>query len=252
MQPASIEQDTATSESATQSQAAPDSADGPPSLFEDARPFSDKNAQIIARIRTTRAHKATDTYTVYPYQPKPPAWTPQNPLPTTFKGAKGMVMSTGYQNRQHPDKPYQMGGWRWVYAYHSALQRSGIGEPHTIFTEYSFARDLTPYVVKECIKRNQFEKERFARYQRNLEQYEKNHVDQENEALRLGLMPIALTHREFGIGRGQFPAGNWWLQVTRKMPGLTYYWLEPITAAPKQNVEIVLDDDNALAIVGAW
>lgn len=233
--------------------AAPDDdKSGPPSLFEEPQQNIGNYASIVVRIRTPRNMRAEDVFTLYPYPPKPPATTQAPNLPVSGKGLRGMLLTTGYAQRPNLDKPYQVGGWRWIYAFKAGVAKSGKGEPHTIASMYQWADDVAPWVARECEIRNKFEKERFERYLKAVDYYNKNHVDIENDAIRQGLSPIALSHREWSTGRGRFPAGTWWLQVTRKTPGLTYYWLQPITAAPDQQLSLTLDENNALVISGGW
>jgi hypothetical protein len=245
--------------SSVPAQPAPATADttedkgGPPSIFDDGQPRRTQSAMIAVRLHTARSKNSIDSYTLYPYPMKPPVCAPTTPLSTNPKALMNSLLYTGYHHRSDPEKHYQNGGWRWVLAYEAARRKSGNGEPHTILTEYPWAHDMIPYVIKECKARNDLEAERLRRYQKATDEWERTHTDIENDAIRQGLMPIALSHREWSIGRGHFPPGNWWVQVTRKMPGLTYYWLQPVTAAPGQSLDITLSDENALAITGsAW
>ncbi|HEY9790326.1 MAG TPA: hypothetical protein V6D22_08005 [Candidatus Obscuribacterales bacterium] len=237
---------------AMQAAVEPADGNGPPSLFEDDVDLKTDHAAITVRLHTSRSKEAADTFTLYPYPVKPPTWTPPPPLPLTHKSIKNLCMASGYQNHINFEKPYSIVGWRWAYAYAAGVRKSGLGEPHTVFSEYSWADEVAPYVARECQVRNDFEKRRAQRYRKVCEEWERTHADAEASAVNQGLMPIALSSRHWGIGRGQFPAGNWWVQVTRKTPGVTYYWLEPITATAGQHLDITLDDDKALAIIGGW
>jgi hypothetical protein len=225
---------------------------GPPSLFDDVQDLQADHAAITVRLHTSRSKEAQDTFTLYPYPVKPPTYVPPPSLPGTYKALKQLCLSSGYQARLNFDKPYTIVGWRWAYAYEAGMRKSGLGEAHTIFSEYSWADQLVPYVAREVQIRNAFEKKRGQRYQKACEEWERTHADGEAAAVNQGLMPIALSSRHWSIARGQFPAGTWWLQVTRKTPGLTYYWLEPVTAASGDRLDLTLDDDKALAILGGW
>lgn len=226
---------------------------GPPSLFDDPQqPLDADHAAISVRLHTANHKEALDVFTLYPYIVKPPVCLPLPKLPLNYQYIKRMSMNLGYMNRPNFDKPYQNPNWRFVYAYKVALAKSGLSEPHTIFTHYQFAEEMVPWVWKECKVRNAFEKQRQAKYDAAIEEWERTHVDAENAAVNAGLAPIKLKHRQINLGVGQFPAGTWWLQVTRKTPGLQFYWLKPITAVAGQKLDINLNENDALAILGAW
>jgi hypothetical protein len=225
---------------------------GPPSLFEEPTSTIGENAYIQVVLQSSRTTEAVDVFTLYPYPVKPPDWTPQPELAHTENALRGQIRNTGFANRPNLDKPYIDGGFRWYYAYKAALAKSGLTEPHTSLVEYKFCDEIMPYVAHECKIRNQFEKTRLTRYNKTKTAWERTHTELEADALRQGLTPIALTHRLFSVGQGEFPPGTWWLQVTRKTPGIKYYWSQPITATPGQRIDVVLNDDNALAIIGGW
>ena len=161
-------------------------------------------------------------------------------------------MSSGYSGRPNPDVPFQTGGWRWMYALHRAEERSGLGVPHTIFTEYQWVHAVTPYMLKEVKHWNDIEDERFARYKKAQEDYDKHHEEAEAEAGRQGLSAMELKKRGYGWVNQIIPPGSWWMTCTRKVPGLTYYWQIPLTAARGEKISIVLSEMNALVIEGAW
>lgn len=227
--------------------------EGPASLFDkEEGPLEANNGSILVRIHTSRDKGAKDVCTLYPYPIKPPVCEKLAPLPVKGKALDNMIRNTGFLNRPDPSRPFPVGGWRWIYAYKTALAKSGLSEPHTILGEYEFARSLAPYASFECRLRNAFEKQRRQRYENAIDQFNLTHEEAELTAVKLGYMPMALRSTEYGTARGQMPPGSWWLQVTRKVPGLKYYWLQPVTSYSGKRTEVNLNDDNALAIIGAW
>jgi hypothetical protein len=119
-------------------------------------------------------------------------------------------------------------------------------------SEYQWARDVTPYAVVEAKKWNALEDERWARYNKAVDEWTKNRADVEADAMKKGLNPMELKKRGIGWVLQDIPSGSWWLTCTRKVPGLTYYWQIPLTAAPSEKVKIVLTEMNALVIEGGW
>lgn len=221
-------------------------------MFEDEQPDAN-NGSIVVRIHTSRDKDAKDNCTVYPYPVKPPTCDPPAPLPDRGAGLNNLIRNTSFLARPNLDKPFPTaGGWRWIFAYKAALAKSGLSEPHTIFGEYSFASDLTPYVAAECKRRNVFEKQRRKIYEQAIDDYNRTHEELEVQAVKTGLKPVALRLAEYGLAKGQMPPGTWWLQVTRKLPGLKFYWLQPVTSVAGKRTEVNLNDNNALAIIGAW
>jgi hypothetical protein len=221
------------------------------SLFEDP----EKNvptATVTVRIDVPRDSRAVEVMAVHPYPMKPPTIPgPPPKLATDDKTLRDLLVQSGYAARSNPDKPYPIGGWRWQFAYQEAVRRSGLGVPHGLFTVYSWVNDIRPYVRKECKKWNDFEDERWLRYKRAKEEFEKSRVEIENDAVRLGLSPIDMRIRR-GIAQAKVPAGNWWLTCTHKKPGLTYYWQVPFTAGGGENVNLNLTQPNALIVTGGW
>lgn len=227
--------------------------DGPPSLFDEGQTATQQTASLDVRINVPHAQHPIDVFTVHPYPIKPPkVEKPPAPLPEDAKALKDLLVQSGYIQRESGVKPYPFVGKRWQYAYKTGVAKSGLGVPHGLFTMYSWAHDVTPYVLKECIKWNAFEAERKARYIKALADFDNHRADFESEAVKQGLYAIDLRHRGFGWGVANIPPGNWWLTCTRKVPGLTYYWQVPMTAAPGENIKVMLTESNALVITGGW
>lgn len=227
--------------------------EGPPSLFDDGQPgVQAQSAFLDVRINTPHRKGAQDVFNIYPYPVKPPTAQRALPLADSAKLVRGLLLSSGYTNRGNPDKAYQTGGWRWQYCFKAAVAKSGLGVPHTIFSEYRWADDITPYVCAETRKWNAFEEDRWNRYQKAIKDFEKNHSDAEGESVRLGLSPGPVARRGYGWAQQNILPGSWWMTCTRKVPGLTYYWQVPLTAAPSEKINIVLNELNALVIEGGW
>lgn len=227
--------------------------DGPPSLFEDGPQGHQQVAFLDVVIKTPHRTHPKDVFRIYPYPVKPPV-VQQMPgmLPIQFLDVKRQLMTTGYHYRTSPEKAYQPGGWRWQYCFHTGMRKSGLGVPHTIFTEYSWAAELAPYVAAETKKWNAFEAERWQGYQKAISEYEKTRADAEGESVQAGLYPMELKKRGYGWVQQNIPVGNWWLTCTRKVPGLTYYWQIPMTAAGSEKIKLELTELNALVIEGGW
>jgi hypothetical protein len=223
----------------------------PRSLFDDAMPLD--AGMVAIRMAMPPNSRAVDTIALYPYPVKPPVVTgPPSRLPTTPKDLKYLLLATGYTGRPSPDKSYQAGGWRWQYALAEAERRSGLKNPYTIMGAYQWIDDITPFVLAETKKWNDFEKARFARYQKCVEEFEKTHADLENEASQQGLTPMNIREHKSGTTKVRVPAGNWWVTCTRKAPALTWYWQVPFTVGPGENTTVSLDWKNALIVKGGW
>lgn len=222
-----------------------------PSLFDD--PQKVEMAHLSVKFGLSPDRRNVDTIAVHPYPVKPPAIPgPPTRLPEKPKDVRQMLLATGYNQRANPDKAYQPGGWRMQYAFAEAQRRSHAGVPHTLVGAYLWADEVTPYAVAECKRWNQFEEERFRRYKKAVEEFEKTRVDIENDAIRQGLTAMPIREHKNGSVEANLPAGNWWLTCTRKRPGLTYYWQVPFTAAAGEKVNLTLSQGNALIITGGW
>lgn len=238
-------------QSATQSSEPVREDKAPSSLFDD--PAQQQNAHVVVRVNVPHKDRAVDTFAVHPYPMKPPVLKKMiDMVPEDEKTLKGLLLSTGYALRAHPDKPYPVGGWRWQYAYREAVRKSHLGVPHTIFGAYQWIKQIMPYAQREVIATNMAETERFQRYQKAVEEFDKKRVEVENDAVSKGLYPLDLRGRRPGQCEGNVAAGNWWLTCTRKAPGITYYWQVPFSAAPGENVNLTLTQPNALIVTGGW
>lgn len=229
-------------------------AKAPLSLFDDPKSVH-QTAHLNARVLVPHAIRAVDTFAIYPYPVKPPVVKgPAAPIPQDVKSLKHLLLHSGYNARSHPDKPYPTGGYRWQYAFQAAVKKSGIGVPHSLVGAYQWIGQIMPYVMREAQAWNQFEKERYQRYEKAVAEFEKTRSEVEDDAVREGLYPMALRPRK-GFASSTdatIPAGNWWLTCTRKAQGITYYWQIPFSAAPGENVNLTLTQPNALVITGGW
>lgn len=231
--------------------------EGPPSLF-DVEVSTAENieppATVHVRINVPHNHKAVDSFAAYPYPVKLPQALPPTLLPEKPKELKNMLLSSGYAARTAGERPYPMGGWRWQYAYKAGLAKSHLAVPHTIMGMYPWIKDVTPWVAVECKRINAREKQRWERYLKVKEEYDRNHLEIENDSVRAGLAPTILRGRRGkpGYVEKELPAGNWWITCTRRLPGLTYYWQIPVTAAAGEHVNLMLTENNMLVATGGW
>jgi len=213
---------------------------------------------LIIRLNVPHMQKRTDTFSINPYTTAPPPIAiPIAMLPENRNGLKSKILSTGYGQRLSLTKPYPDSGWRWQYCYRRARAKSGIGEPHMFFQMYRFADDLIPYVLPEAKRSNKIEFARLERYNQFKTEYADNHKDEEMEALRLGHEPIKLTLAP--IKRGTMletslfiSPGDWWITGTHKVPGLIYFWQQPVKVHNNESQTIELNEENALLVQGGW
>jgi hypothetical protein len=152
---------------------------------------------------------------------------------------------------------YPTGGWRWQNCYAKALKRAGMTEPHVLMNMYIFTNNLLPYAYEEVKKRNEFEQKRQKRYDVAKTDYDELHADAETEATRKGVESQLLKYKKFfPNGDRQATAylqpGQWWIVAVHKVPGLTFYWQEPVTIHDDEPCVVTLNEDNALMIEGAW
>lgn len=223
----------------------------PRSLFDDGKPLD--AGEVSIRMAMPPNSRAVDTMAVYPYPVKPPVLKgPPSKLPLEPKDLRYSLMSSGYASRASPDKPYQAGGWRWQYALAEAMRKSGLKKPYTIVGAYQWVNEMIPYIQAEDKRWNDFEKARYNRYLKFVEDFDKNHADIENEAVQQGLTPMSLREHKSGTTNVKIPAGNWWITCTRKLPGLTFYWQMPFTVGPGETTTVSLDWKNALIVKGGW
>jgi hypothetical protein len=201
---------------------------------------------------------AVCTCYAYPYPMQPPRKRYKlPPLALNTHAIKKQIEMTAYVKRNVRAEYYPNGGYRWQYAYHTALKETGKMEPHLVTNLYLFSRSLTPLVREECEKRNNFEEQREKRYNAAVKDFKEERADAETDATREGRTPTFVKFSGFGphgvrraiVGLGP---GQWWIVATLKIPGLTYYWQQPLTVHPGDTEHTVLDEDSALFIEGAW
>jgi hypothetical protein len=221
-------------------------------------PQRQPKATLTIRLYVPQMLKRTDTFCINPFTTPPPKIAIQVfDLPENGPGLKQKIMNKGYNNRQSFIKPYSDGGWRWQYAYQHALKRSGITEPHIFFQMYNFAEDLYPWVLPEVKRINKIEKERLKTYYALITSYTDNHKDEEMDALRLGLEPVKLNLLPIKKGGAletslYISPGDWWITGTHKIPGLIYFWQEPVKIHDGDKLTVELTDANAILIQGGW
>lgn len=213
-------------------------------------PKADINLTI--QIKVPHGLKATESFIAYPYPPRVPPGKPIEALPTDKKVLKDMLLNSGYSNRFRGNKAYAPMGWRWEYAFNAAVRRSGKSFPHTIATMYPWTSSMVPYIVPEIERINKGEENRQLRYMAAVDEFNKTHMELENEAVRKGLYPTLIRRYRKGEAGVKLSAGNWWITVTRSVPGLQYYWRVPITIVEGQPVKLTLTEQNALLVQGGW
>jgi hypothetical protein len=195
---------------------------------------------------------------VYPYPQTLPRRLHDTPaLDTKTFTIKNLILNTCYARKTIRTVAYPQGGWRWQEAYERALKRSGREEPHLLTNLYPFIGDMIPYCREEVKRINEFEEKRVARYNQAVADLAETKADTETEATRKGMVPVAVRYTKYfpnGIRQGivKVMPGHWWVIATHKVPGLTYYWQEPVAIQPGEPAEVVLNEDNALLIEGAW
>jgi hypothetical protein len=194
----------------------------------------------------------------YPYPMAPPLRKQKiGPLSLNNGYIKKQIQSTAYTRRTVHTEYYPTGGWRWQNAYHRGLDRSGRMEPHLVTNLYLFSDAVFPYVKEECIASNKIEEKRLKRYDDMEQEYTDGRADAETEATRKGLTPSFVKFDKFspdGKRRAlvRVPSGQWWIVCTLKIPGLTYFWEEPVGVHEGTTEKVILNEDNALTIEGAW
>lgn len=222
---------------------------------EDSKPAL---ASLTVRLSVPQMNKATDLFTVYPYTVKPPRVVQMiTPLPETDEALKNSLFNSGYVSRLSMNKPYPAQGWRWHYAYSSALKRSGGYEPSTLIGLYGWQKDMIKYIKPECERINKIEELRTENYQKMLQSYEDNHKDEEMEALRNGLEPTPLKFHLAKKGKAiegtvNLKPGEWWITGQHRVPGLTYFYMYNLKLSAGEHKEVLLNDTNAILIQGGW
>ncbi len=225
--------------------------------------LTDTSSQAPARVNLTirievhRTKNVTESCRIYPYPVAPPPKKGDPAaLPIKDKPLRQVLLNMGYFNKMRQEKPFPTGGWRMQYALEAAMKKSGFGPPHSIFTEYAWADNIIPYMRKETIAINKKELERMERYNLAQAVFNDHRADLEVQSFNQGLFPIDVPiHRELGgyrIGRVVVNKATWWIAAMHKVPGLKYYWLWPVKLNDSSEQLVVLNEDNAIYIDGAW
>ncbi len=221
--------------------------------------ISKKNAKISLTIRIVVPQNkgAVDTCRVYPYPVAPPfRKTELDKLPLTDKELRSLALSMTYWSKSHKNKPYPVGGWRLQHIMDMAMKKSGLGPPHSIFTEYAWADGIIPYMRKEILAVNAEETERKRRYYEAQNVFNEYKADLEVQSFNKGLFPIDVPiKREVGgYHRGQVyvDKSNWWIVALHKVSGLKLYWLWPVKLNDNPEQTVTLTEENAIYIEGAW
>jgi hypothetical protein len=220
----------------------------------------DDSDKVFVRVQLTVPHSSNAVHKLvaYPYpMALPKARKEIFDLSTETRALKEEILTSGYTQRGTSNKPYPFNGWRWQYAYHNALKRAHTYEPAVISDIYPFVSKMTPYCREECRRINNIEHERVERYKRLAEEYEQHAQEAETEATRKGYTPVAVEINKmwrghFNIGEVRLGEGTWWITGTKKVPGITYYWQQPIEVIKGEPVVCELTEDNALVIEGGW
>lgn len=225
----------------------------PNDLLTNVEPVNKPSCHVKIEISVQHNDKPKESFTCYPYPVKPPEHlTKQTFLPTSRAAIRGYLLTSGYAIRSENMYPYPMFGWRWQYAYHAALRNYPGTVPHGVASLYPWIDDMSPLVLKECKRINDKEKLRQTRWQKATDDYNANHEQLEEEASRKGLAPVTMTMNKRYLANVDLPPGTWWISGMHKVPGLTFYWQEPITLSVGDNQTILLNEDNALVIEGGW
>ncbi len=213
-------------------------------------------ATVTVAIRTKLNKRAVDHIGIYPSPQMPPRIKQEiSPLGEDTRTLKSMLLQSGYQDRLSLDHPYPAYGYRWHTAYQNALQKGGMGVPHTMFDYYPWIDRMVQHIRPEVIKINKHEKARKEAYLKCVTFFQDESRDAESDAVRNNLYPLTFEiHKDStgSYGRGEVAAGNWWITATRKLPGLQLYWQVPIQLTGGQTPQVVLNEDNALWIQGGW
>lgn len=216
---------------------------------------------VPVHINLSIPHHSTNTVTTcgaYPYPTQPQKKRGQlRPLDTNVRSLKMLVQQTAYTRKHIRVVAYPGGGWRWQNAYARAKERSGQIEPFLLTNMYLFTNALVPYVHEEVKKINDFEQQREERYKQAVEDFKEERGDAETEATRKGLYALNVKFKKFFAngdrqGTVNLAPGQWWIVCSHKVPGLTYYWQQPVTVHENEPTVVTLTEDNALLIEGAW
>ncbi len=218
---------------------------------------SPKKIRLVIDIVVPHNIRAVDWCRIYPYPVAPPIKKNEiTEIPYKDKQLRSALLAMGYWGRTRPDKIYPAGGWRMQYALKAAVAKSGLGMPHTLFTEYVWVENITPYMRKETVLINAKEKERKNRYAQMQQVFIDYRAEIETQALNKGLFPIDYPMKAAvgGYRRGEslVDKATWWIVAMHKVAGLKYYWLYPVKLSDSPQQEVTLNEDNAIFIEGAW
>lgn len=217
-----------------------------------------EKVRLTVHVHVPQNKRASNEFTVYPYPVETPAPHPRltiMPLTTNEKELKADLRLLGYIGRPGMPVPYPAGGYRLIYAFKRALKRYGQGQPHTLGELYRWIDEIYPYFRAEVLRSNEDELVRTDRINAIKAQYAQYRSDIETEALKQGLSPVQIRIASWE-GPGQkgtvsLAKTRWWIVGTHKLPGLCFYWQEPVDLT-KGGQTIRLHDGNALLIEGAW
>jgi hypothetical protein len=223
---------------------------------------SDGKCFVRVFINIPHNNNAVNHFLAYPYPIELPKKRNDNlhvqrPLPTSKRELRNLILATGYSTRDAGIRPYPTNGWRWQYAYHAALNKSHLTEPNAITEMYRFMDALVPYARAECQRLNKVEDDRAERYLRAQEDCDQNRQEYETDATRKGYSPIEVRPDKFfrghmNLAELRLGEGPWWIVGTRRVPGLKYYWQQPVTAVKGEVTTCELNEENALVIEGGW
>lgn len=221
-------------------------------------PSSDQKALLRVIVRVPHNTDLINRFIAYPYPMRPPhAKKPLTAMPVNNKELKALLLNTGYANRNTTEKPYPQGGWRWQYVYKNALSKISTGEPHMISEMYQWQAAMLPLVRQGARDRNDLEEERQKRLERCNQEFDQTRADAEAAALRKGYYPVELKTCYFyrdhlNEAQVRLGEGTWWIVGTHRVPGLIYYWQEPVELVNGSLSTVELTEDNALLIEGGW
>lgn len=222
-------------------------------ILVDTEQHKPRNAVLRIRINVAFNKNPVDKLTAYPYPVKPPELKVRTePLPTHEGQIKDYLMQCCYNNRRSKEFAYPLFGWRWEHALEAAQKHAGEGVPHSILTVYPWIHKMVPYIQRQCQRINAEENTRMMRYAGVLHEYMTKHAELENESARHGIDPVQVTIDKNGEGLAEVQAGSWWIAGSRKVPGLTLFWSQPVSVAPAETSGVLLNEGNAIYIGGGW
>ena len=239
----------------------PEKSQEEPSKPEGDTPLDEENQEkvpLTIHVYVPQNKRASNEFTVYPYPVETPTPHPRltiTLLTTNEKELKADLRLLGYVGRPGLPIPYPAGGYRLIYAYRKALKRYGQGQAHTLGELYRWIDEIYPYFRAEVLKSNEDELARIERKNAIQAQFTQYRADIEDQALKQGLSAQQVRIGSWN-GPGQkttirLAKARWWIVGTHKLPGLTFYWQEPVDLT-QGGQSVQLNDGNALLIEGAW